>query len=261
LASLVSQMPFEKELEAARRAALRAGEIALGYFARGVAAEVKSDLSPVTAADRECERVIAALLNEAFPDDGLLGEEGARKEPRGGRRWIIDPIDGTRDFVRGLDTWGVMIALEAGGEAVVGVVNLPVQTELYCAARGAGAYRNDQRLSISAIADPAQALLCVNGFNIVTKLPFAPRLLEWMSRFWAVRSMGGCRDAMLIASGRAEVWIEPAAHPWDLAPLQIIAEEAGARFFNFDGGHSIHGGNCILCVPSLDTEVREFLGI
>src|SRR5580704_18597926 len=105
-------MNFGLEIEAASAAAKRAGEVALSYQAQGVNAETKPDDSPVTAADRECERVIAQMLNEKFPDDGILGEEGARKEARSGRRWIVDPIDGTRDFLRGNPLWGVLIALE-----------------------------------------------------------------------------------------------------------------------------------------------------
>ena len=117
-------MPFEKELEVARRIAEQAGRLALENHARGFESETKPDDSPVTSADRANERLITKLLEEAFPDDGLLGEEGASREARSGRRWIIDPIDGTRSFMRGIPTWGVMLALEAEGEVVVGACNL-----------------------------------------------------------------------------------------------------------------------------------------
>ncbi len=241
--------------------ARQAGDVALGYQNRGFEVETKSDASPVTAADRECEQLIAAFLSGAFPDDGLLGEEGAVKESRSGRRWIIDPIDGTRDFVRGLDTWGVLIALEDGGEIVAGFCNLPAQGELYFATRDGGAYRNNQRIRASAVSELSQAMVCVNGFDAIGELPSGPQILDWMSQFWAVRSMGGCQDAMLVASGRAEIWIEPGGKAWDFAPLKIIAEEAGARFFNFDGGRSIYGGNCVICVPALEGEAKRLLGL
>ncbi|HSB16241.1 MAG TPA: inositol monophosphatase family protein [Bryobacteraceae bacterium] len=257
----MGRMVWEKELEVARAAATQAGEIALRYQAQGVEAEAKADESPVTVADRECEKLISRILLEAFPDDGLLGEEGALKESRSGRRWIIDPVDGTRDFVRGSDTWGMLIALEADSEVVAGVCHQPAQKELYSASRGAGALRNDDRVRVSEITSPSQSVLCVNGINDIADLPFAGRLLEFTKQFWAVRSMGGCQDAMMVAGGRAEAWIEPSAKPWDLAPLKIIAEEAGARFFNFDGGSSIYGGNCILCVPALEELMRQFLGL
>src|SRR5713226_2081557 len=119
-------MPFGKELEVARKAAERAAGLALRHQSAGLRAEVKPDASPVTQADRECEKLIAGMLEDAFPDDGILGEEGARKSSRSGRRWIIDPIDGTRDFVRGNPLWANLIALEEGDAVVAGVVNLPV---------------------------------------------------------------------------------------------------------------------------------------
>src|SRR5213593_1635119 len=114
-------MDFETELEMARSAASRASELALRHRERGFDTEAKTDGSPVTVADRECERLIAGLLEEAFPGDGVLGEEGARKESRSGRRWIIDPIDGTRDFVRGNRNWAVLIGLDSDRDAVAGV--------------------------------------------------------------------------------------------------------------------------------------------
>ena len=89
--------------------------------------------------------------------------------------------------------------------------------------------------------------------------PFADRILAHLAGYWAVRSMGGCQDAMLVVSGRAEAWFEISAKAWDLAPLKILAEEAGARFFNFAGGSSIHGGNCVICAPFLEQELRVFV--
>jgi histidinol phosphatase-like enzyme (inositol monophosphatase family) len=254
-------MPFEKELEAARRIAEQAGRLALENHARGFESETKADDSPVTSADRANERLITKLLEEAFPDDGLLGEEGAAREGRSGRRWIIDPIDGTRGFMRGIPTWGVLLALEAEGKVVVGACNLAALGELYSAAAGLGAYRNGTRIHCSSAKTPDQALLCLTGIDHVAERCWGARLLPWISQFWSVRSMGGCMDAMCVASGRAEVWISMQAKAWDLASLKIIGEEAGASFFNLDGKSSIYGGNCVITIPSLEDEVRRFLGI
>ncbi len=252
-------MPYQRELEHARRLARRAGEIALGHQTRGVVPENKPDLSPVTAADRECESLIAAAIEQVFPDDGFLGEEGAAKQSASGRRWIVDPIDGTRDFLRGHPTWGVLIALEEGRDIALGVAHFPAQDHTYFATRGGGAFLNDGRIRISSITDPAQAVLCINGFNDVLQFPFAPRLLEWLEQFWAVRSFGGCQDAVYVASGRAEAWVEPHGKAWDFAPLKVLVEEAGAVYFNFDGGNSIYAGNCAVCVPALELELRRFV--
>jgi histidinol phosphatase-like enzyme (inositol monophosphatase family) len=252
-------MSFEKELQIIRRIAAEAGRLALEHQARGFKAETKDDRSPVTAADRANELLIVERLTQAFPEDGVLGEEGAMRESRNGRRWLIDPIDGTRDFVRGIPTWGVMLALEAEGEVAAGACNLAALGELYSAAKGLGAYRNDARIHAAAPKPLDQAVICLTAFDNLVGQPFAERLLPWLAEFWAVRSMGGCMDAMAVAGGRADAWIELSAKAWDLAPLKIIAEESGARFFNFNGESSIHGGNCVITIPSLEHEIRTFL--
>jgi fructose-1,6-bisphosphatase/inositol monophosphatase family enzyme len=194
-----------------------------------------------------------------FPDDGLLGEEGAARQGRSGRRWIIDPIDGTRDFVRGNPLWAVLIGLEIEGEVVAGVAHLAAQRQMFSGVKGEGAWLNEKPIRISEITSSASAVLCINGMNSMAKLPFGRKTIDWMTQFWAVRSLGGCVDAMMVASGQAEIWMEPKAQAWDLAPLKVILEEAGARFLNFDGGSSIYGGNCVGCVPALEPVVRDLL--
>jgi len=251
---------WSKELEVATQAASAAAELALRYQPN-IVAEAKPDKSPVTQADRECERMIARMLSDAFPDDGILGEEGARAETRSGRRWIVDPIDGTRDYVRGNPLWANLIALEADGDVVVGVVNLPILGKLCTAARAGGAHCNGSRVHASSKTSVEESVLCVNGYDKVANSPFRPQLLDWMARFWAVRGLGGAADAMMVAAGQAEVWIEPSASPWDFAPLKIILEEAGARYLNVDGGSTIYAGNAIGCAPGLEQEVRRFLGL
>jgi len=252
---------YQKELDLARSMSMHAGELAIGYQTRGVVADEKSDLSPVTIADREAEKLIVSRIEATFPDDGILGEEGASKPSKNGRLWIVDPIDGTRDFVRGLPLWSTLIGLEVDGEVVMGVCHMQCRNEQYSAVKGRGAWLNEKPISISPIARREQALACVSGMNNLLSLPFGPRILEWIQPFWAVRSMGGCLDAMMLASGKAEFWLEPVAKAWDLAPLKIIIEEAGGRFLNFDGGSDIRGGNGVAFVPALEPVVRELLGL
>lgn len=252
-------MAWEREIEVCRDVARRAGELALRHAARGVEREDKSDDSPVTVADRECERLIVSELRAAFPGDGVLGEEGAQEAGTSGRRWIVDPIDGTRDFLRGLPTWSNLIALEADGEVVLGTCNLVAQGELYWAVRGQGAWVNDRRVRVSSIDRKDRALVSLTAFDNLRDSPLKPVILDYLSGFWAVRSMGGCQDAMLVVSGRGEAWIELEAKAWDLAPMKVLAEEAGARFFNFDGASSVHGGDAVICAPFLEDELRELV--
>ncbi len=251
---------WSREVGVATKAAMQAAELALRMQSE-VVAETKADKSPVTQADRECERLIARLVTEAFPGDGLMGEEGAHVQSANGRRWIIDPIDGTRDYVRGNPLWANLIALEADGEVVAGVVNLPLLGRIYMASRGGGAFCNDEPIHASSKQTIEESVLCFNRFNRYFGMPSPDRLMEWMERFWCVRGLGGAPDAMMVAAGEADVWIEPSASTWDFAPLKVILEEAGARYFNFDGGSSIYAGNCIACAPGLEQEVRRFLGV
>jgi len=252
-------MGFGREIEVARKAAGQAAKLALRHQAAGISAEKKPDDSPVTVADRECEKLIAASLESAFPDDGILGEEGAQKDSKSGRRWIIDPIDGTRDFVRGNYLWSVLIGLEQEGEVVAGLVHLPLLAQTCWASRGCGAFRNDCRMRASSIADPSSAVLSVNSLNRIRDMALARGLIDWAGGFWAFRCLGGTPDAMMVAAGEMDVWIEPKVAAWDLAAVQVILEEAGAVFFDFSGARTIYGGNAVGCAPGLEQHVRTFL--
>src|SRR5439155_16794517 len=176
-----------------------------------------------------------------------------------GRKWIVDPIDGTRDFVRGIPLWAVLIGLEQDGEVVAGAAHSPRQGLLGWAAKGHGSWVNGTRVQVSSINDPSQAVLSFNGFNKAGVGELSDRLLPWVGRFWAVRGLGGAVDAMLVAQGQADVWIEPNAKPWDFAALKILVEEAGGRFASFSGENTIYGGNAYACTPGLEPYVRSLL--
>src|SRR5580692_929016 len=252
-------MAYQEELRIGAEIARKAGELALKIREGNIGVEWKSDESPVTIADRACEELIVGEIRRAFPEDGLLGEEGAARESSSGRRWIIDPIDGTRDFIRGTRAWSVLIGLEEHEEVVAGFTYFPATGEMFSAARGEGAFHDGRRIQASAVQRKSDALLCCNGLSYMYRYAFAEDLVSWMSGFWTVRSMGGCLDAMLVASGSADAWIEAQAKPWDLAPLKIIAAEAGCVTFDFEGTDTIYGGNYVICVPALADEIRRFV--
>jgi fructose-1,6-bisphosphatase/inositol monophosphatase family enzyme len=231
----------------------------------GIAIEDKPDDSPVTAADRACERLFVEALRAAFPADGLLGEEGASFDGTSGRRWIIDPIDGTRDYVRGNRLFCNLLALEVAGVVELGVATFPALDEVYWAVRGAGAWRTFARrteaLHASAQTAIERSVIGVGGLERAIEFPFAAQLLEFLGRFWTVRSLGGAWDAMSVCAGQADFWLEPCAKPWDLAVVQILAREAGLRFFDYSGADTIYGGSAVLCVPGLEAAARAFLGL
>jgi histidinol-phosphatase len=251
-------MSFSQEIETARRIADLSAKLALRHQKTGISAENKPDDSPVTIADKECEKLIAKMLEEAFPEDGILGEEGSRKESKNGRRWIIDPIDGTRDFVRGNPLWSVLIALEEQGEVQAGVVHLPLMGNTCWGARGEGAFRNDARLRVSSIDKPGNAVISLNSLNRIKDTSFLQSMTSYLGSFWAFRCLGGTPDAMMVAEGQMDAWVEPKVAPWDMAAAQVILEEAGAVFFAFNGKRSIYEGNCVACTPGLAASMKEF---
>ena len=258
-------MAFEIELQLARELGHAAGQLALEHMRRGITAEDKDDGSPVTIADRECERLIAGRLQQVFPEDGLLGEEGSQKETPNRRRWIIDPIDGTRDFLRGNHLWCNLIALETADVVEVGVCTFPMLGESYWAVRGGGAWMTaggeTTRLHASRITEPRRAVIGISGLERILTLPDPERFLPFLARFGVVRSLGGALDAMSVCAGRSEIWYEPAAKPWDLAVVQVLAHESGVRFFDHTGVDTIYGGSAVLCAPAFEPAVRAFLGL
>lgn len=254
-------MTYQRELEFAKRIAAVAGQNAMAIRARGISVETKSDASPVTVADKENERLIREAIELEFPADGILGEEGSSKAGTSGRRWIIDPIDGTRDFVRDNRFWCVLIALEEADESLVGVAHFPMLNEMYWASRGSGSYLNHERLRVSAIASIGESCFSPNGLHLAEARPHLSRVVDLMQRSWAVRSYGGALDACMLAAGKAEVWFEPKVAVWDLAALKLIIEEAGGVFLALDGSRAINRGTAIGCSPGVADFVCQAFGV
>jgi histidinol-phosphatase len=229
-------------LEAMVEAARAGGRVARAHFERGtLEAEVKPVGSPVTRADREAETAIIERLARAFPDHGMLGEEtGPRGSDR--RRFIIDPVDGTRNFVRGIPHWATLLALEEDGVVTAGVVHVPVAGQLYTARLGGGAYRDGERLAVSTIATLRQATL------LHPSLPMLRRLGRWDGFIRLVdatdrqRGFGDFLSYVLVAEGKAEIALGLNVKPWDLAPIRLLLEEAGGRFTDLDGIATIASG-------------------
>ncbi|MEO5923257.1 MAG: inositol monophosphatase [Bryobacteraceae bacterium] len=250
-------MSLVKEIDFARRIATKAGQNAIRLRAKGVTTEIKFDQSPVTIADKDNERLIREAIEAEFPDDGILGEEGTTKLGDSGRRWIIDPIDGTRDFIRGNRFWCVLIGLEQGNETLVGVAHFPMLAELYWAVKDEGAYLEGQRLNASAVTRFDESSFSPNGLQLKEARPYLAQIVDLAQRCWSYRSYGGALDACLLAAGKTDIWFEPKVAPWDLAPLRLILEESGAEFFALNGSRSIYEGNAVACARGVAEKVRE----
>jgi histidinol-phosphatase len=254
-------MNYERELDRTLEITRKAGQLAMQYFAALTPVEEKYDASPVTAADRACEALIKQLLQESFPDDGILGEEGTAIPSRSGRRWIIDPIDGTRDFVRRNAFWSIQLALETDREVVVGAIHCPCMEETLVAAEGSGCFWNDARVHASDITSLDKSILMVSGFKTVRETWTPEAFLFLTEKCWTVRCYGGCYDVITLAKGKADIWLSGRGMEWDYAPVQVIAKECGARYLTKNGDNRIDAGHCVVFAPGIEGEIRSILGI
>ena len=237
-------MSTQRALDAAVDAARAAGRIALDYYRRGFDVMVKADQTPVTQADQEAERAIVEILGKALPGCGFLGEEFGAQGPQD-RRWIIDPIDGTRNFVRHVPIWATLIALEEAGDVTVGVIHNPVTDELYAARRGGGASLNGERIAVSTLAELRRATFLHAGLGIVRQQGWWDGFARLIDGTLSQRGPGDYLGYALVASGRGEIYAELDLKPWDIAPCKIVVEEAGGRFTDFEGRPTIYSGTAL----------------
>lgn len=234
---------LEKALDVAVEAARAAGTIARKYFHGTFDVTMKSDQTPVTQADREAEQAITAILRDAFPDHGILGEEFGAEGSRE-RRWIIDPIDGTRNFVRRIPIWATLIGLEEEGEITVGVVHTATG-EMYTAVRGGGAYRDGQRLHVSDESRIDEAFLVHASLTLVKRAGCWDRFMRLVDATGRQRGFGDYIGYTLVAEAKCEIYCEVDLKPWDLAPCKLLVEEAGGRFTDWNGRPTIYSGSAL----------------
>jgi histidinol phosphatase-like enzyme (inositol monophosphatase family) len=237
--------------------ARQAGAITYGYFGGSFVVNRKADNSFVTEADREAEKFIRRAIEEAFPEDSILGEEEGQRHGTSNRRWIIDPIDGTYSFVHGVPLYGVLIGLEIETEPCLGVVNLPALDELVYGARGLGCFLNGEPVRVSTTSGLEQALLLSTDFGVCEQYGFGAAAARLQSSVSARRTWGDAYGHMLVATGRADIMLDPVMNVWDCAALLPILEEAGGKFTDWNGARTIHGGNAISTNGALFESVME----
>lgn len=251
-------------MEAAAEVARIAGDVALRHFRSALAVETKVDGSPVTIADRSAERAAREWLEARFPDDGILGEELGLARPDARRRWILDPIDGTKSFIRGVPLWGSLVALveRTGDEnrVLVGAASFPALGESIAAALGSGAWWNGARCAVSCVAsiEEATVLTTDEHFRHVPARRAAWNALA--DRALLSRSWGDCYGYLLVATGRAEVMVDGILSPWDAAAFLPIVEEAGGVLTAWTGERTAFGGDTIASNAAIATTARRLLG-
>ena len=246
---------MKNELNFAVELARGAGDITLKYFRKHPETTTKSDGSYVTIADREAESYIRRHIAERYPDDGIFGEEEGESPGTSGRRWIVDPIDGTFAFVHGVPFYGVLIALEIDGELGAGVVNIPALDEVVSAAKGVGCFLNGERTRVSQTARLEDALLLCTDFSSCARYGFGHAAELLQARAKTSRTWGDCYGYVLVATGRADLMLDPIMNLWDCAALLPIMEEAGGTFTDWRGVRTAAGNNSIATNGLLFDEV------
>jgi histidinol phosphatase-like enzyme (inositol monophosphatase family) len=247
-------------MQAAAEVARACGRIALSRYRSQLPVERKADGSPVTEADREAERTARQWISERFPNDGILGEEFGLTRSDAARRWLIDPIDGTKSFVRGVPLWGSLIAVVEGQRVIAGAASFPALDEDIAAGVGVGCYWNGAACRVSEIATLADATALITDDRFRDE---PGRRSAWMrlSESAAVsRTWGDCYGYLLVATGRAEIMGDAVMSPWDAASVFLIVEEAGGVFTDWSGARTAFGGNAIATNKAIAIEARRMLG-
>jgi histidinol-phosphatase len=237
------------------------------FQAADLVVETKPDLTPVTEADTAVERTLRERLAAMRPDDAIVGEEyGSSETPPNGRRWIVDPIDGTKNYVRGIPVWATLLALQEGDEVTVGVVSAPALHRRWWAAKGVGAFIRDgltdgpRRLRVSAVRALEDAQLCTSGLDGWDSAGGVDGLLSLARSCWRTRGFGDFWIYMLVAEGVAEIGCEAVVSLWDLAAPQVIVEEAGGRFTDLAGVPTAAGGSALATNGLLHEQALALVG-
>jgi histidinol-phosphatase len=251
-------MDYRQELKIALEAARIAGDIQMNHRTAHLNVTIKSDDSPVTEVDGLCESAIRELLSLHFPADGFLGEETGEEKGTSGRRWIVDPLDGTRPFIRGIVTHSSLIALQDGDEMAVGCMNLPALGEIYWASKGDGAFLNGNRIHVSPIADLHSVMGCALGFVEKNGTLQATRLAKLMSAWDYAYGFMDAYSYGCIAAGRIDAAVNLLDKPWDCAAAVCIVQEAGGRFSDIRGAESVYHGSCVLTNGLVHDAVLEY---
>lgn len=252
-----------QRLDLALSAGREAGRLTLDFFQRrGLQVDRKQDRSPVTEADRQAEQLLRRRITAAFPDDGILGEEYGEQPGTSGYRWILDPIDGTKSFICGVPLYGTMVGVEHEGRSLIGVVDIPALGECVYAGSGLGAWycRGDgepKATRVSACASLDEAVFLTSQIDTFAGRGAMEVYQRLEQRASITRTWGDCYGYLLVATGRADVMVDPLMNIWDAAALQPIVEEAGGAFTDWSGQPTIHSGESLACTPALLDQVLE----
>jgi len=248
-------------LEAVSEVAALAGAEALKHVRAPLDVEAKAAGSPVTRAVRDAERVVRSWVEQRFPEDGILGEEFGETRPGAQRRWLVDPVDGTRAFVKGVPLWGTLVAVAEGERVLAGAAEFPALGERLEAARGEGCWWNGTRCEVSRVSRLADATVLATDVGFLKTPERGQRWRALATRAANARTWGDCYGYLLVAIGRAELMADGRLSPWDAAALQVAVEEAGGVFTDWSGRSTAFSDGAVATNAVLAAELRRELGI
>jgi len=263
MTSTLTSADIAARLELARTIGREAGQFTLQYFQQeNLDVERKSDRSPVTVADRGAEKLLRDRILAAYPRDGIIGEEWGTVEGTSGINWILDPIDGTKSFISGVPLYGTMIGIEHGGRSLAGYVYIPGLDEGVYASTGQGTWHfrgsgEPRRVSVSKKKSLSEGLVVTSQVDTFARRGAADVYQRLEKAAYITRTWGDCYGYLLVATGRAEVMIDPMLNVWDAAAVQPIIEEAGGTFTDWQGTPTIHAGEAVATNGLVASEVLE----
>jgi histidinol phosphatase-like enzyme (inositol monophosphatase family) len=246
-------------LQAVTEVARVAGDIADQHYRKRVSVETKIDGTPVTIADRSAEETARKWIEQGFPEDGILGEEFPTVRGGARRSWIIDPIDGTKTFIRDVPLWGSLVAVIEDKRVIAGAAYFPAVSEVISAAVGCGCWWNDSRAQVSSIDDLAKATVLTSASPFSHDDSITERWRELEAATLVSRTWGDCFGYLMVATGRAEVMADPVLSLWDIAAFLPIISEAGGVLTDFTGAETAFGGNAIATNRALSESARKIL--
>jgi histidinol-phosphatase len=250
-------MSYTKELSLALSICEKAGQIALKYWqSQDLNVDRKADNTEVTQADKECERMLRQEIAKVYPEDGFLGEEEGESPKRDGqRRWIIDPIDGTFNYAKGLPIFATLLALEVNDEIVLGVIHAPAMKETLWAEKGKGAFKNGQKIEVSKCNQLSEAFFTIGAISRIMDFGYWTPFTELVKKTYRQKAPGDYVSFAWVFEGKADLVMEVGLSPWDVAPMKILCQESGGIYNDLNGGDSIYTGKCLITNKYLQKDV------
>jgi myo-inositol-1(or 4)-monophosphatase len=249
----------EELLEQALRFTKFAGDHTLNYFRKNIEVEYKGDDSPVTRADREAEEILRRLIMDAYPDHGIVGEEYGVYKPEARIQWILDPVDGTMSFIHGIPLYTTLVGILVDGNPEIGLIYAPAMDEMVDAALGLGTRLNGSTVTVRQCDSLGKATILTTDIRNVETYGFGVAHSSLVNSCYTHRTWGDAYGHLMVATGRADIMIDPILNIWDAAPLSTVLREAGGVFMTRDGVENIYAGHGISTGLGLKNEIMNVL--